>query len=80
MSTFVHSFNIDSLKGDFQTVVSLHADIIDKKDALTEKLATLKTIYNDLIKSNNKKIFLFCLDSFYFQYKLLLHYHQTQHS
>ncbi len=70
-NTFIHSFNIDSLKGDFQTIVSLHADVVDKKELLMEKLSTLKTIYNELIKTNNKKIFLFCLDSFYFQYKLL---------
>ena len=29
----------------------------------------LKTIYGELLKTNSKKIFLFCLDSFYFQYK-----------
>jgi hypothetical protein len=36
---------------------------------VAEKLKHLKTIYNELLKSNTKKIFLFCLDSFYFQYK-----------
>jgi len=36
---------------------------------VSEKLSQLKVVYNDLIKTNNKKIFLFCLDSFYFQYK-----------
>lgn len=71
MSSFIHSFNIDSLKTEFNTVVSLHSDINEKKECILEKLSTLKSVYNDLIKNNNKKIFLFCLDSFYFQYKLL---------
>ena len=35
------------------------------------KLKQLKEQYNDLVKQNSKKIFLFCLDSFYFQYKVL---------
>jgi hypothetical protein len=36
-----------------------------------DKLKQLKTTYTELIKNNNKKMFLFCLDSFYFQYKIL---------
>ena len=35
------------------------------------RLNELKTTYASLIKSNHKKIFLFCLDSFYFQYRVL---------
>ena len=39
---------------------------------LGEQINKLKSVYNDLIKANNKKIFLFCLDSFFFQYKTFL--------
>jgi len=46
--------------------VQLHKKIIQ------EKLDELKKIYNDLVKTNTKKIFLFCLDAFYFQYKTLM--------
>jgi hypothetical protein len=45
-------------------------DIYGKKEELNNKLAILKVNYNELIKTNNKKIFLFCLDSFYYQYKI----------
>jgi len=69
--SLIHSLNIDNLKREFQNIITLNEEIIDKKDVIFEKLAKLKSIYNELIKNNNKKIFLFCLDSFYFQYKLL---------
>lgn len=68
----LHSFNIDRLKNDFQSILILQNEILTKKKVLAEKLAELKIIYNDLVKRNNKKIFLFCLDSFYFQYKTLM--------
>jgi hypothetical protein len=45
-------------------------DIYGKKEELNNKLVILKVNYNELIKTNNKKIFLFCLDSFYYQYKI----------
>jgi len=36
---------------------------------VSTKLSDLKKVYNDLAKTNCKKALLFCLDSFYFQYK-----------
>ena len=69
--SFLHTFNLDRLTNEFKTILQFNADIHHRKTAIQEKLAQLKTIYTDLIKTNNKKIFLFCLDSFYFQYKIL---------
>ena len=37
---------------------------------LKKKLDHLKEMHSNMSKSNNKQVFLFCLDSFYFQYKL----------
>ena len=68
----LHSFNIDKLKSDFQSILFLQNEVLTKKKVLVEKLSELKIVYNDLVKRNNKKIFLFCLDSFYFQYKCLM--------
>lgn len=68
----VHAFNIDKLKSEFQSILILQNEVLTKKRVLSEKLAELKLVYNDLVKRNNKKIFLFCLDSFYFQYKTLM--------
>jgi len=69
--TSLHLFNIDTLKSDFQSILKLQYDIQIHKKTIQEKLDELKTIYNGLVKTNTKKIFLFCLDSFYFQYKTL---------
>jgi len=69
--TSLHLFNIDTLKSDFQSILKLQYDIQKHKKTIQEKLDELKNIYNGLVKTNTKKIFLFCLDSFYFQYKTL---------
>lgn len=42
------------------------------KKTVVSKLEQLKHIYSEMVKSNNtKKIFLICLESFHFQYKVL---------
>ena len=66
----IHSINIESLKTTFGSLVTMCKDIYGKKEELNNKLVILKVNYNELIKTNNKKIFLFCLDSFYYQYKI----------
>ena len=49
----------------------LHS-ILDQQVEVKEKLDTLKTNYSNMIQNNKKKIFIFCLDSYYFQYKMLV--------
>jgi hypothetical protein len=61
--------HIEKLKTNFDNIVSLKIEIARTKLQVCEKLQHLKDIYGELLKSNTKKIFLFCLDSFYFQYK-----------
>jgi len=65
----IHAFQIDKLKTDFDNIITLKREIAKVKLVVTDKLTQLKAVYNDLIKANSKKIFVFCLDSFYFQYK-----------
>lgn len=64
-------FKTDKLRDDFQVLLEINREIVQKKKEISEKLQHLRTIYNGLIKKNGKKIFLFCLDSFFFQYKIL---------
>ena len=64
-----HQFKIDKLKKNFRSILYLSSDIFKIKKTINVKLNRMKDAYNFVIKNNNKKIFLFCLDSFYFQYK-----------
>jgi len=70
--TSLHLFNMDRMKSDFQDILKLHVDIKTNKTNIDEKINHLKTLYQNLVKTNTKKIFLFCLDSFYFKYKTLV--------
>lgn len=67
--SYTQAFEIEKLKTSFDNIITLKREISKVKKVVTEKLNELKVVFNDLIKSNGKKIFLFCLDSFYFQYK-----------
>jgi hypothetical protein len=64
-----HAFQVDKLKTDFDNIITLKKEIAKVKCVVLDKLSQLKIQYNELVKVNSKKIFLFCLDSFYFQYK-----------
>jgi hypothetical protein len=67
--SYAHAFQMEKLKTNFDNIITLKREIAKVKKVVTDKLTELKTVYNELIKTNTKKIFLFCLDSFYFQYK-----------
>ena len=65
----IHAFQIEKLKNNFENIITIKREVAKIKHVVVEKLSQLKIVYNDLIKTNSKKILLFCLDSFYFQYK-----------
>jgi hypothetical protein len=70
--TSLYLFNLDKLKSDFQDILKTQLDVQTHKSVIVKQIQDLKSVYNDLVKTNTKKIFLFCLDSFYFQYKTLV--------
>ena len=69
MTSSVDSFNIEKLKVNFENIISLKQEIVKTKADVLQSLQQMKTDYQELLKLNTKKILLFCLDSFYFQYK-----------
>jgi len=64
-----HQFQMDKLKKNFRSIINLSTNILKIKKNIDIKLNRMKDSYNLVVQNNNKKIFLFCLDSFYFQYK-----------
>ena len=64
-----HAFEINKLKMSFQNIMRSVDEINKIKLHAHQKLNRLRDAYFKLIENNSKKVFLFCLDSFYFQYK-----------
>lgn len=63
---------IQKLATDFIEIKDIIGKIIETKTIIQQKLARLKEIHGDFVKDNNtKKIFLICLESFHFQYKVM---------
>jgi hypothetical protein len=69
--SYVHELDLDALKSAFKQIIEVDTDLFSKQKTIDHELEKLKQTHNTLIKENNKKIFIFCLDSFYFQYRIL---------
>jgi hypothetical protein len=63
-------FQNEKLKGSFKNIIAIKREIGNTKNNVNVKLGELKKLHNEMIRDNNKQIFLFCLDSFYYQYKI----------
>ena len=59
------------LKNDFNSVKILRGDILNVFDTLDSKLQVLKKIYVKLLGLHNESAYMFGIDSFYFQNKLI---------
>src|SRR6056300_1177298 len=64
------SHNLEKLKSTFQNILLLRNDVTKTKDTISKKISQLKSIYAELSKNTTKKVLLFSLDSFFFQFKL----------
>ena len=62
---------INDLKQDFNKVVDLKNENVKMFDTLDLKIKNLKAIYAEFIKNNKQQLFIFGLDSFHFQGKLI---------
>jgi len=65
------SFCEDRFSQGFQSILSTIKEIATKKEKIVERLTHMKSHYNDAVKTNTKKIFVFCLDTLFYQYKNL---------
>ena len=63
-------FQNEKLKNSFKNIISIIREIGNMKNSVASKLGELKRLHGEMIRDNNKQIFLFCLDSFYYQYKI----------
>jgi len=62
---------INDLKIDFTKVVDLKNENVKMFETLEGKIKQLKNIYTEFIKTNKQHLFIFGLDSFHFQGKLI---------
>ena len=67
--SYSHTSELTKLQNNFQNIWILKDEIVKAKQTISTKLAHLKTAYSELTKKNTKKMYLFCLDTFFFQYK-----------
>jgi len=65
------SFCEDRFSKGFQSILSTIKEIATKKEKIVERLTHMKSNYNEAVKTNTKKIFVFCLDALFYQYKSL---------
>ena len=62
---------ISKLKIDFNNITSIRNNVKSVFDILQLRINKLKLFYSELIKNNKNKLFVFGLDSFHFQSKLI---------
>jgi len=59
------------LKSDFNNVITIRNTVKNVFDILQKRIDKLKLIYREIIKDNKTEMFIFGLDSLYFQSKLI---------
>ena len=62
---------VSNLKSDFNTISLIRSKIISIFESLKNKSDRLKNVYADFMKQCNSQLFIFGLDSFHFQSKLI---------
>ena len=59
------------LKGDFNNIITVRTSVKNIFDILQIRINKLKTFYSEFIKDSKHDMFIFGLDSFHFQSKLI---------
>jgi hypothetical protein len=64
------------LKQNFSNIVSAKGEVVLLLETLEKKIMKLKEVYDEFIKKNKNNLFVFGLDSFHFQSKLIYMEHE----
>lgn len=70
--TIYNAYNLDEFVKEFEKIISIYNKANDYRTEIEDNIEKLKKIYQDLTEMNKRKDILFCLDSFFFQYKIYL--------
>jgi hypothetical protein len=70
---------LNSLKQDFTKIVDIKNDVEKTFCTLSDKIKKLDEFYAEFIKNNRQNLFMFGLDSFHFQGKLIDIEHEDMH-
>ena len=62
---------LTKLKGDFNNIITVRNNVKNVFDILQVRIDKLAQIYSEFIESNKNEMFVFGLDSFHFQSKLI---------
>lgn len=62
---------LQELNDDFKHIVNIREDVISIMSTISQRIDKLKEMYGDFIKNNKKNLFIFGLDTFHFQNKLI---------
>jgi hypothetical protein len=71
MLRFIMETVLVKLKGEFNNIITVRNSVKSVFDILQVRIDKLRQIYSEFIKSNKNEMFLFGLDSFHFQSKLI---------
>ena len=70
--TIYNAYNLDDFVKEFEKLIDIYNKANDYKIEIENNIEKLKKIYQELTEMNKRKDILFCLDSFFFQYKIYL--------
>ena len=70
--TIYNAYNLDDFVKEFEKIINIYNKANDYRTEIDNNIEKLKKIYQELTEMNKRKDILFCLDSFFFQYKIYL--------
>ena len=70
--TIYNAYNLDDFVKEFEKLIDIYNKANDYRREIENNIEKLKKIYQELTEMNKRKDILFCLDSFFFQYKIYL--------